>query len=1321
MKKQANWKKKKGNCLLGALIMLSFLGGGIPYTVEAAATYTWKGNISENSLDRDGAPNGGTLPSNPSWRNNTLTFENTDVTLWSYSRSIRTTPTINVRNGNLTIVATGSTNNPVYLRNTGTLFHVENGAFTFTTSTSATNYLAQKIAVNDGDGRGSLFEIKANKIDVRDVVLRGAEGNFIATKSDTDSNLDGSIHMAMIAHRGWLLTDLNGNLINPQGKTIRYDGDPTGDLPMKANGLDTVIMNVQAEGNVYIESLQVQKIGKVDDGADGRWLDTDAYYSLVPIRSYVEGKSVILSGIDVPQETAVDKYTDNSGNFAANAMDIGNAHIKATGGNIDIASRDNPTLLGKNNGIAYFMTKNGGIFLEAKEDETETEGSTGNVYLLDGFVTDRPIKWELDDNIASAFDLQNQNKADLFVIADNDIVQDTYDPSSDAVNAYNRNKSLLVNQGTTVMAGRSMDLKGELDNAGTVTVKAKEKDGEGGSIHVNEYRTVDHTIFSAYKDPKKLAKGPWNIEASKGVGQEGEKLDVIYGVTNEDILRRLSKGTVYALYKDGAEELPTTGEFIGDDEVTLDYAVLGNVDNTTTPVEHTLHVESKNKNANVEMIEMYNGSKATIIGQDGTGLSRSGSLKGEGTKLTISLQNDPESEGHTVAGNIVLGKYQNPSDYAPHNGIVNATDKAIIEADAGTEEGNDLVGGEIWAQNGGLIIGKAEHGSITTNTLNVNAGTIRLKAKDKIIADIGGTLQGHSVFTWDEITNNNFEWDTAGLIELESTEAKLAEMKGDITTDGGLIRAIDTNLHVGNLRGNGTTIDIRRMDYEENEENPNYQPEGDEALGRYVVADSVAGSANTFLMTISSTAKNSDFLYIKEGSSAPQTVFIKNLEGIVNEMKSDKVQEAPDGTKRVPFAMVFHNDGKTFNVKGKPESWQGKLVRSVVRIDKLNSQQEEMEKWKSDYHKVENGKLNWNDFVNEETSPASSNRALTSEEEAPNYHLGDAANANIYYIVLDTEDNKPLTDAIRHVSDNLWTIATDMDPDVDQMNGSFFGAKYFDEGKPLYEGLWARYSQDKYRPGYDNMISHTMEFGYDHAWRGKSGNRRVGMSFQHIQGSGDGVSKTTFDGMAKHHGTYRLSAIRYYDMWFGDKGHYRNLMAKAGQGLGKYTLTNDFDSFSGEFHGSFYSLGGEYGYKKDLGNHVYFIPQIQVQYTRFGDDDFTTSDGLQFHNEGGNSFRTRLGFKLGREVEYDKENKDQWFLRVNWHREWMGDTGLSGVDTEGNFRSYDWERKGSWYEVGLGVNAHITKNLSGYLDFSRHYGKAAQKRYDINVGIQIRS
>lgn len=1334
MEKKNGMRKKSACKVLTALVLLSLLGVG--GNGAEAATYTWKGSLSGTSVTKD-RTDGGTLQQNPTWQYNgtVLTFNDTDVTITSYSRSDRKTPTptINVTDGNLNFSPSGSNNNPVYLVNTGTIFNVTNGQFTFSTTGSTSNYLGKKIAVADSEGRGSVFAINANKIDINDVVLRGAEGTFTSRKVAEREDLDGSIQMQMLAHRGWLLTDGKDNLIDPTGKVITLSGDPQTGPSMQANGLDTTIMKVDADGDVEIDLLIVQKLGKKVDAATRRWDDTAGYYNLVPIRSETQGKNVILKGLDLTDAKVEESYKDNLGNLEANALDIGNAHVKATGGNIDIASRRDPARLGKNRGVGYFMTKNGGIFLEAKKDndaERISAGSTGNIYLLDGFVTDRAIKWKLDDQIAAEFDLNDHKKADLFVIADNDIVQDGYEQEGAAQRAYRSSTSLIVNQGTTVMAGRTVDLKGGLQNAGEVIVKAK-KDDDDNSIHVRQYETVKHTVYKPYKGEKNNNDGPWNIESDDS--NEKYRLDVIYGVTEAGTLRRVTQGTVNFYSRSGSESTPTHGEFIGEGEVTLDWVLMGLENDTGDPIHHTLRIESKEAAATAGNVDVELGSVAEFIGQNGTGITDSGLAYGNEAKINISLQNDLGNQGHTVAGDVLLGKYQEPSDtFQADQGYVTANYKGHVTANAGTEEGNDIIGGQLAGVYGGVIEGIAEHGKIKVNKLQASNGTVLLKAKEKITADRGGFIEGHPVFTWNEIYDSQFDWDHAGLIELESTDAKLAEMEGNIKANGGLIRVKDTNLHLGNLTGNGTTIEIHRKD-SAHEGDSNYRPNEDDtdALGRYVVVDSVAGSANTFLMTISSTAKNSDFLYIKEGSSSPQTVFIKNLEGIVNELKSDRVEADPDGTKRVPFAMVFHNDGKTFNVKGKPESWQGKLVRSIVRIDKLSEEQEDKAKWKSEYHTAENGKLNWDDFKDESTSPAPVNRMLRAAnlstenvettEGAPNFHLGDAKNANIYYIVLDSEDNKPLTDAVKRIGDNLWTLATDMDPDVDQMNGSFMGAKYFDEGKPLYEGMWARYSQDKYRPAYDSMISHTMEFGYDHAWKGNGGTRRVGMSFAHIQGSGDGVSNTTFEGMAKHHGSYRLSAIRYYDMWFGDKGHYRNFMAKAGQGLGKYDLTNDFNFFTGEIHGSFYSFGGEYGYKKELGHDVYFIPQIQVQYTHFGDDDFTTSDGLQFHNEGGNSFRTRLGFKLGREVEYDKENKDQWFLRVNWHREWMGDTGLSGVDTEGNFRSYDWERKGSWYEVGLGVNAHITKNLSGYLDFSRHYGKAAQKRYDINVGIQIRS
>lgn len=867
------------------------------------------------------------------------------------------------------------------------------------------------------------------------------------------------------------------------------------------------------------------------------------------------------------------------------------------------------------------------------------------------------------------------------------------------------------------MSGRTVQLKGEVDNAGTIIVKAKKKEDDNSSIHVNTYRTTNHTNFTNTNS--------WKITARYANVASTSPLGLVYGVTSDgDILRKIKEGTIYYFQKTGDEEIATKGEFIGEGTVTFDNVILGVEENLTIPVYHTLHIESIEDKATVEDLFMYSGSKTDVFGQNGSGITNAAWVDGKDALLKVYLQQDLRNEGQTVSGNIILGEHQTDG-FDEEKGIIYAGNYAEIDANAGNQDGNSIIGGQVLSLTGGLIRGTAEKGTITLNSIGSNGGRTLLKAKGKISADHGGYVGGDSNFTWYKVNDPGYEWSTAGLIQLESTDAKLAEIKGNLSTySGGIIRSVDTNLHLGDLIGYGTTIDIRRKDFV-NEGNTDYRPNGDEAPGRYVVVDSLSDTSNNFLMTVSSTALNSDFLYIKNGSSRAQTVTLKNMEGIVNEMKGMHAES--DGTVRVPFAMVFHNDSAsgTFSVKGKPESWDGRLVRSVVSIDRKKATEEPNETWKSGYHKADNGKLSWETFRDESSeTPANVllRRALvTSAVETPDYHLGNTDNANIYYLVLATEQNKPLTDAVRAISDNLWNLATDMDPDVDQLHGAFMGARYFDEGKPLYEGVWARYSQDKYRPAYDSMISHTYEIGYDHAWRGKSGNRRVGMSFEHIQASGDGASETFFDGTASHHGSYRLSAIRYYDMWFGDKGHYRNLMAKAGQGLGSYSLSSRSGKYSGEIHGAFYSVGGEYGYKKDLGKNVYFIPQLQVQYTHFGNDDFTTSDGIQFHNEGGNSFRTRLGFKLGREVTYDKNNKDQWFLRVNWHKEWMGDGGMSAVDAYDIHQSFSWERKASWYEVGLGVNAHMTKNVSGYLDFSRHYGHDAQKRYDINVGIQIRS
>lgn len=1297
MKKFGHLKNGKGRCLLAALVLMATVAPWSQSSVQAQAPYTWNGSISGTNATRN---TGETGPGAPTRNGSTNTFNNTDVNLSYFTSS--GTSTVIVNNGDLTVVGGPGIRDPLNVYNADVKFTINGGKFLFNAATSASNgtYFAKKMALANGSGLGHSFSISANEIALKDVINRGAKSSFIAAKND---GYDGSIHMEMFANRNWLLTDTTGNLVDPNGAVVRRNGELS-DPVMMVDGHKTTTSLIQGEGDVFIDSLQTKEISKgsaYSVGYGGRWDDQDGYYSLVPVRTEVIGKNVSIDGINLDDAVAKSTYPDGSDNFGIQALNIGNASITATGGNIDIIGAVGREA--KNKGVGYFVVKNGGLYMEAKKDAHEQyPGSTGNVYLLDGLVSDRPVKWELND--ASALGLSDYAKADLYVIADNKIEQKTS-------TAYGKDSSLIVNQGTTVMKAKEVDLKGAIQNAGTFAVKADKNIEDGGSIHVNTYETVKHTEYKKTKE--------WG---SQGNESANTFYELTYGVSQEEeTLRKRTSGVVY-YFKNTKEdkEVATKGELIGDTAVTLDNAKLGTEGNIDSPINHTLHVESKEAAATVGNLFMYSGSKADVFGEGGSGITNVAWVDGKDAKLKVHLQENAQPEGH-----IQLGKYQDGNnDFEEDGGLVYAGNYAEIDANAGTQEGNSIIGGQVLSLTGGLIKGTAEKGTITLNSIGSNGGRTLLKAKEKISADHGGYVGGDSAFTWYKVNDPEYDWSTAGLVQLESTEAKLAEMTGTLSTHGGIIRSVDTNLHLGDLVGDGTTVDIRRQDFA-NEGNTDYRPSGNAAPGRYVVVDSLEGTSNNFLMTVSSTALNSDFLYIKNGSSRAQTVTLKNMEGIVNEMKG--MTPESDGTVRVPFAMVFHNDSAsgTFSIKGKPESWDGRLVRDVVSINRLAARGE-VTKWTSQYHTEENGKLKWTDFVDEPTVNASTNvllrnAVMASEVETPDYHLGNTDNANIYYLVLATEQNKPLTDAVRAISDNLWNLATDMDPDVDQMNGSFFGAKYFDEGKPLYEGIWARYSQDKYRPAYDSMISHTYEIGYDHAWRGKSGNRRVGMSFEHLQASGDGASETFFDGTASHHGSYRLSAIRYYDMWFGDKGHYRNLMAKAGQGLGSYSLSSRSGKYSGEIHGAFYSVGGEYGYRKDLGKNVYFIPQLQVQYTHFGDDDFTTSDGIQFHNEGGNSFRTRLGFKLGREVTYDKNNKDQWFLRVNWHKEWMGDGGMSALDTYNTFQTFSWERKASWYEVGFGVNAHMTKNVSGYLDFSRHYGHDAQKRYDLNIGIQIRS
>ena len=258
-------------------------------------------------------------------------------------------------------------------------------------------------------------------------------------------------------------------------------------------------------------------------------------------------------------------------------------------------------------------------------------------------------------------------------------------------------------------------------------------------------------------------------------------------------------------------------------------------------------------------------------------------------------------------------------------------------------------------------------------------------------------------------------------------------------------------------------------------------------------------------------------------------------------------------------------------------------------------------------------------------------------------------------------------------------------------------------------GLWVRLRHDRIGQSGDFRSMNTMyEVGYDVKQPTDNGEHRIGMAIDYMRGS------TTYDDIMGKGETKRYG-LWLYDTWLGEKGHYTDYIVKWGH------LSNDFDirdkdsleNITGDYSNNVFSVSAEYGKKNDMGNNWYFEPQAQLQLARVTGADYVTTQGSKVNVDGINSLIGRAGFRIGR----DMDENSTVYLKADLLHEFMGDQTVTAADATGTLRE-EFENKGTWYDVGFGFAAKMSKNSYAFMDFEKSFGNDNDETYQINAGMQ---
>ena len=254
-------------------------------------------------------------------------------------------------------------------------------------------------------------------------------------------------------------------------------------------------------------------------------------------------------------------------------------------------------------------------------------------------------------------------------------------------------------------------------------------------------------------------------------------------------------------------------------------------------------------------------------------------------------------------------------------------------------------------------------------------------------------------------------------------------------------------------------------------------------------------------------------------------------------------------------------------------------------------------------------------------------------------------------------------------------------------------------------GVWVKLSGGELSI-HDSSFKHaTMQGGYDSVRKIKTGTIISGIMFEHLEGS-----------IGYHSGSGKLknSRVGIYHTWFGNSGHYYDLVFKTGR------LSNELKAYEAhdEIVKAHYntwntSISMEYGYKTQLESGRYITPFAKLSLARINGTDYIADNGTYIRQEAINSIQGRLGISVGQNTE-----------RINWYlnaavvqelsaksRTITGEKLLSSTLVN-NFQ-------GTALELTLGSNIRVSPTGVLYTDISRSFGGKVVNKWQLQAGYRF--
>lgn len=805
---------------------------------------------------------------------------------------------------------------------------------------------------------------------------------------------------------------------------------------------------------------------------------------------------------------------------------------------------------------------------------------------------------------------------------------------------------------------------------------------EGGNIvsGVNNQGSNNATILLNGANITSIASAEKGLTASYGVSAYNDTSTEILGNT---VIKAQSIGetmvNAYGIYAKGTKKNTPA---VGIDKVVIQTEIDGKNENF---MAENIGIKSDNALINIE-----NGAEIDVI-------SKNNSAEGSYNKIYGIWS--------TNGGNInVTGTTKISTSNGQYIAVVAGTENwtdVTAEPDGGINNinlnyglGSKITGDIISGYGGNIVIGTPEstEEGISTFSARNNNGTLTLNG-DALSAN-GGKLDINLTAgsTW---TGRADDYQDAALPNWKDEHEKqfnpkfshsiAANGNVNVTLAKGATWNVTGQSWITTLEGNGV-VDLTK-------------DEGSDA----VHIGTVKGN-NTFVVNLKPEGLDtSDMIYVKNGTSDAQTLQINNRDEVLSGMKVGDALRFATVTKAGEGFGNITDGAETF---GKSTSINDAGIFNVDFDIIYKDYNEKMEGDLGTDQTYNGGNFSTNKPGQDYVDNVYGGKKDTSEINTLEETTETESNPKHVYIVRNSVTKENQSDAgktIINMSRANYKNAIYMD----RLNKRMGEMRYVNGEEE--QGLWVRMRHDRIGQSGDFRSMNTMyEVGYDVKQPTDNGEHRIGMAIDYMRGS------TTYDDIMGKGETKRYG-LWLYDTWLGEKGHYVDYVAKWGH------LSNDFDinakttgeKINGDYSNNVFSVSAEYGKKNDMGNNWYFEPQAQLQLARVTGADYVTTQGSKVNVDGINSLIGRAGFRIGR----DMDENSTVYLKADLLHEFMGDQTVTAADATGTLRE-EFENKGTWYDVGFGFAAKMSKNSYAFMDFEKSFGNDNDETYQINAGMQ---